>query len=94
MKVVLTMAMAAMLTIACNAQTQDEPVDLKTQKDSSSYAVGMSIAKGMQQQGVEVDPAILAAGMRDAFAGETKLTDEQMHSRRSKKRPLRKALPT
>jgi FKBP-type peptidyl-prolyl cis-trans isomerase FklB len=53
------------------------PLPLSTPKAKASYALGMNIAKGMKSQGVDVDPAIFARGMRDALAGKTQLTDEQ-----------------
>src|SRR5664279_921565 len=53
------------------------PLPLKTTKDKASYAIGVSMAKGMKAQGVDIDPAILARGLRDGLAGTTQLTDEQ-----------------
>ncbi len=37
----------------------------------------MSMAKGMKAQGVDIDPAILARGLRDGLAGNSQLTDDQ-----------------
>ncbi len=59
------------------AAAKPAPLPLKTAKEKASYAIGMSMAKGMKAQGVEVDPAILARGLRDGLAGKTQLTDEQ-----------------
>jgi FKBP-type peptidyl-prolyl cis-trans isomerase FklB len=53
------------------------PLALKTTKDKASYALGMSMAKGMKAQGVDIDPALLARGLRDGMAGKPQLTDEQ-----------------
>ena len=53
------------------------PLPLKTTKDQASYAIGMSMAKGMKSQGVDIDPAILARGLKDGLAGTPQLTDEQ-----------------
>ncbi len=53
------------------------PLPLKTAKDKASYALGMSMAKGMKSQGVDIDPAILARGLRDGLAGKPQLTDEE-----------------
>ena len=53
------------------------PLPLKTAKDKASYAIGMSMAKGMKAQGVDIDPAILARGLRDGLAGKPQLTEEQ-----------------
>jgi FKBP-type peptidyl-prolyl cis-trans isomerase FklB len=54
---------------------------LKTQKDKASYAVGMSIGTGLHRQGVPVDAALVARGLRDAMTGaKPLLTDDEMKS--------------
>jgi FKBP-type peptidyl-prolyl cis-trans isomerase FklB len=53
------------------------PLPLKTPKDKASYAIGMSMAKGMKAQGVDIDPAILARGLKDGLAGKPQMTDEE-----------------
>ncbi|HEX4485154.1 MAG TPA: FKBP-type peptidyl-prolyl cis-trans isomerase [Terriglobales bacterium] len=53
------------------------PVALKTGKDKFSYALGMNLGTSMKKQSVEVDPAILARGLRDALAGKTQMTDDE-----------------
>jgi FKBP-type peptidyl-prolyl cis-trans isomerase len=80
MKVILTMAMAAVLTIACNAQneTATMSVDLKSKKDSASYALGANIGKTLQMQGLELDPDILAMAMKHAMSGELAMTEDQI----------------
>ncbi len=50
---------------------------LKTQKDKFSYALGMNIGMGMHQRSVEVDPNILAQGMKAALAGGKTLLTQQ-----------------
>jgi FKBP-type peptidyl-prolyl cis-trans isomerase len=59
------------------AAAKPAPLPLKTAKDKASYAIGMSMAKGMKAQGVDVDPAILARGLKDGLAGKPQLTDEE-----------------
>ena len=52
---------------------------LKTQKDKSSYALGMSIGTGLHRQGVAVDAAVVARGLKDAMAGgKTLMTEDEM----------------
>lgn len=54
---------------------------LKTQKEKNSYALGMSIGTGLHRQGVPVDPAVVARGLRDAMAGsKTLMTEDEMRS--------------
>jgi FKBP-type peptidyl-prolyl cis-trans isomerase FklB len=52
---------------------------LTTQKQKASYAVGANIGRGLHRDGVDVDPAVVARGLRDALAGaKLQLTDEEM----------------
>jgi FKBP-type peptidyl-prolyl cis-trans isomerase FklB len=74
-------APAAKAGTATKPRTQ-APLTLKTQKDKTSYAVGMNVGKGLaanlRQQSVEVDQAILLRGMKDALAGgKMLLTDDE-----------------
>ena len=52
------------------------PLTLKTQKEKFSYALGMNLGTGMHQQSVEVDPDIVARGMKDALSGAKPLLTE------------------
>jgi len=54
----------------------DSP-DLKDPKKQASYAIGMDIGGNFKKQGIDIDGAALAAGLADALAGTTKLTEEQ-----------------
>jgi FKBP-type peptidyl-prolyl cis-trans isomerase FklB len=54
------------------------PLVLKTPKDRASYAIGLNIGKGLHKDSVDVDPAILLRGLKDAMAGgKTLLTDDE-----------------
>lgn len=52
---------------------------LTTQKQKSSYAIGLNIGRGLHRDGVDIDPALLARGLRDAL-GNAKplLTDDEV----------------
>jgi|HubBroStandDraft_1064217.scaffolds.fasta_scaffold07536_4 FKBP-type peptidyl-prolyl cis-trans isomerase FklB len=51
---------------------------LTTDKDKDSYAIGMNIGKSLHRDAVDVDPAILLRGLKDAMAGgKTLLTEEE-----------------
>ena len=57
------------------------PFTLKTPKDKASYAMGMNIGNGLRKQSVDIDPAILARGLRDAFSnGKTLLTEDEVRT--------------
>ncbi len=73
----LGLALAAGLTSGIAAD--DQPA-LKDQKDKMSYAYGMNIGEFFKRQGVtadQVDPSLIAAGLRDAMAGKKPLLTEQ-----------------
>jgi len=56
-----------------------DKVELNTKKEKVSYAIGVSVGKGMQQQSIDIDPDIFAKGMGDAMTGaKTAITDEEM----------------
>ena len=48
---------------------------LKTESDSVSYAIGMNMGKGIKQDSLDINPDLIAAGIRDAMADKPKLTD-------------------
>ena len=59
--------------------TAAAPVALTTQKQKASYAIGANIGKGLKRDGVDVDPALIQRGLKDAIAGgKLALTDEEM----------------
>jgi FKBP-type peptidyl-prolyl cis-trans isomerase FklB len=54
------------------------PLALKTQKEKASYAVGMDFGTRLRKQSIDIDPAILARGLRDSFSnGKTLLTEDE-----------------
>src|ERR1700682_3168945 len=54
------------------------PLTLKTQKEKASYAMGMNFGTGLRKQSIDLDPAILARGLKDSFSnGKTLLTEDE-----------------
>jgi FKBP-type peptidyl-prolyl cis-trans isomerase FklB len=54
------------------------PFSLKTPKEKASYAMGVNFGAGLRKQSIDIDPAILARGLKDAFSsGKTLLTEDQ-----------------
>ena len=70
--------------LACRGNTQDKTQDttrLKSQKDSVSYSIGRNIGNNFKQQSIDIDPDILARGIKDAQAGSKQLlTDEEVQA--------------
>jgi FKBP-type peptidyl-prolyl cis-trans isomerase len=53
-------------------------VVLKTPRDKESYAMGMNIGTGLHRQGLTLDPALVARGLKDAqTGGKTLLTEDE-----------------
>ncbi|HUK55361.1 MAG TPA: FKBP-type peptidyl-prolyl cis-trans isomerase [Nitrospiria bacterium] len=50
---------------------------LKTEKDKVSYSIGLDIGDNFKKQSIEVDPDLLARGVKDAMSGEKPLLTEE-----------------
>src|SRR2546425_437053 len=57
---------------------QEKSPQLKDQKDKVSYSIGMNIGFNLSKQKVDINPDILAAGIKDAIAGKPQLTPDQV----------------
>lgn len=72
-------ASGAAKTPSTAAQTPAQAPGFKTQKEKVSYAIGMEMGKGVKAQGLDVDPAILAQGLRDAISGaKPQMSEEEL----------------
>lgn len=57
---------------------QEKSAQLKDQKDKVSYSIGMQIGFNLSRQKVEINPDVLAAGIKDAIGGKPQLTPDQV----------------
>jgi len=54
------------------------PLTLKTDKEKESYAMGMDLGTGLHNQGLALDPDLVARGMKDAMSGgKTAMTEDE-----------------
>ena len=80
-----TLGLGLMLP-ACNAQNASKAASsssstLPDQKSKASYAIGMNMGTSLRKQSVDVDPNVVAQGLKDAMAGgKLQLTDEEAHA--------------
>ena len=77
MKRRLAMAMCAAVALSGAAFAADAP-ELKSDKEKISYSIGMDIGGNLKRGSVEVDPDILAKGLKDSYGGgKTILTEDE-----------------
>lgn len=77
MKVRVMMVVGMMLT--ASVAFAAEKVELKTPKEKASYAIGMDMANSLKRNTIDVDPDVLANGLKDVLSGKkTLLTDEEV----------------
>jgi len=72
---------------------------LTTRKQKFSYALGMNIGQGLganlKKQSVQVDPALVSQGLKDALAGtKTRLTEEEAKVRKQQQEKAQEAAAT
>ncbi|HAM50010.1 MAG TPA: hypothetical protein DCP92_04710 [Nitrospiraceae bacterium] len=58
------------------AQAEDQAT-LKDQKDRLSYSIGSDIGHRLKSQSVDIDPEILARGLKDIYTGDKPLMTDQ-----------------
>lgn len=77
MKLLLSVILGAVL-LAGPAYSEDKPA-LKEQKEKVSYSIGMDIGKTMKKQSIDINPDVLAKGLKDAYTDSKPLmTEEEM----------------
>jgi FKBP-type peptidyl-prolyl cis-trans isomerase FklB len=64
--------------MAGSMQAAEEKPDLKDPKQRASYSIGADIGSNFKRQEIEIDAKALAAGLSDALAGKTTLTEAEM----------------
>lgn len=58
-----------------------ENVVLKNKRDKESYAIGLDIGKNFKSQSIDIDPDVLAKGVKDVLSGNKPLmTDEEVQA--------------
>lgn len=55
-----------------------EKSELTTPKQRASYSIGVNIGSNLKRQDLDLDVKMLTAGVADAFAGKTALSDAEM----------------
>lgn len=64
---------------SCDKICQKYGVSIKTDEEKASYAIGHQIGNGLKNQGIDANPDIIAAAIKDVIKNDkTKLTPEEM----------------
>ena len=75
MKVLIAVALSIVLVAGCvNA---GDNTALKSEKDKVSYSIGLNIGNNFKSQSVDINPDILAKGVKDALSGSKSLMTEK-----------------
>jgi FKBP-type peptidyl-prolyl cis-trans isomerase FklB len=73
----LSIALLCVAFLACQGITQNK-AQIKTNKDSVSYSIGMNIGHNLKMQSIDVDPMIVGQGIKDILdSAKTAMTDSQ-----------------
>ena len=75
MKRVLLTGLALTAVLSLTAAEQNPT--LKTQKDKVSYSIGLDIGRNIKRQSIDVDPDLLAAGLKAQVNGTKPLLTEE-----------------
>jgi len=77
MKSLFVIVVGVLLLAGQALGAEDKP--LESQKDKVSYTIGVFSGNNLKQQSIEVDPDIMAKGLKDSLSGgKMLLTDQEM----------------
>lgn len=60
-------AFAAVNTELSGVSDQAKPVQLQTEQEKLSYTIGVDLGKNFKSENIEIDPTVIAAGIRDVI---------------------------
>lgn len=73
---VVFVAVLSVLLLAVYAGAEEQAA-LKTKKDKLSYGIGADLARNLKAQSIDVDPDIVAKGIKDVLSGGKTLLNEE-----------------
>ncbi len=79
MRKLLLLSLIVVLPGCQDKLSTGERVELKTEQDKVSYCIGNDIGRNFKTQGMEIEPAAVAQGIRDAIDdAELMMTEDEM----------------
>ena len=73
----ITIIIAGLFVLTAQAWAQEKGVP-KDKKEKTGYAIGANIGADMKRMAIEIDADMVAQGIKDAYAGKPKLTDDEL----------------
>ena len=70
--------LAVLTVVGLSAGTAWAATEFKTDQEKRSYAIGSSMARGLKQQGISIDPALVSQGLLDTLGDKSQLTDSEI----------------
>src|SRR5438445_8093660 len=58
-------------------RADDQPA-LKDGKEKTSYSIGANVGTSLKRQEIDIDPDILMKGLKDAYAGKSQMSDQEV----------------
>lgn len=77
-QLLLISAVVIISLVGCNQSNKSENIQITTNNDSVSYAIGIDIGRSLKKQDIEIIPAVVLEGMVNALEENSKLTDEEL----------------
>ncbi|WP_305044631.1 FKBP-type peptidyl-prolyl cis-trans isomerase [Geoalkalibacter sp.] len=77
MKSIVVLLLGVLLAVPVLAA---EPQPLESGADKFSYALGQQLGRDLKMGGVQVNADLIAAGVRDAQAGSSRMSEEEMEA--------------
>jgi len=71
-KMIMSLAVLSMITAACNnsSSVDSANVDMENEEQKVAYSIGINVGSNLEAQGMtDIDPAIIAAGIKDVMEG-------------------------
>jgi len=69
----LKLIMVVCMVFTASVVFAEDKLELKTQKDKLSYAIGVDVGNSFKKSEIDMDPDILVRGIKDVLAGRTPL---------------------
>ena len=74
---ILRVMVAALFVLAAGSAGAQEKPALKDQKEKISYIIGMDIGGNFKKQSIDIDPDIMARGIKDGLSGAKPILSEE-----------------